>query len=207
MCSREKRKEKSGWWRSKNDKNEKPSFLSRLLFSSSSSPRSSFSSQYDCGEEATRSLRSLVARKNLRCDRKGMDRYGRALARCFVDARGGRLFTLFSGLSRDRGNDNSIDVGEWMIRQGQAVFYSPTGGVRGATRETTSRYLEAESRAKRELLGIWSGTFEDPSAWRKRRRLEREREGKAKKKREAREQERKRKAKKQAKKKKKKKTK
>ena len=196
MCSRRRQweKERKGWWSSRSrdekEKNEERplSFLSRLLSSTCSLSPSYSRSQYDCGEEATRALRSLVDGKHLRCERKASDMYGRALSRCLVDGRS--LLALFVGRSRDKGSDDSIDVGEWMLRRGHAVSYIPTGGIKGASRETKARYLEAESSAKIERLGIWAGEFEVPSVWRERRKVERETEGKEKmKKRREREQE------------------
>ena len=131
------------------------------------------SSSYDCGAEATRALRGLVAGRPLRCERRGTDRYGRALARCYVS--GGKskrfFFFSFSAPFRHSGDGDSIDIGEWMLRRGHAVSYLGS----------TKPYLEAESAAKRERRGIWGGEFELPEVWREKRR--REREAKAEKKR------------------------
>ena len=51
-----------------------------------------------------------------------------------------------------------------MLRQGHAVSYL----------DHTSRYLEAEKKAREEQRGIWAGEFEVPRDWRERRRAERE---------------------------------
>ena len=121
---------------------------------------------YDCGAEATRALRGLVAGRSLRCERKGTDRYGRALARCFVDGKKGLFFSVVPFL-RERGGGVSggpVDIGEWMLRRGHAVSYL------GFTRQ----YLEAEGAAKREQRGIWGGEFQLPEVWRSERRMERE---------------------------------
>lgn len=154
-----------------------------------SSTSGSSSSYYDCGAEATRALRGLVAGRPLRCERKGTDRYGRALARCFVSAGGGKgkgksLLSSFSFsapfFSRDSG-DYSVDIGEWMLRRGHAVSYLGS----------TKPYLEAEGAAKRERRGVWGGgEFELPEVWRERRRRERE-EAKANEKKKMREKEKK----------------
>ena len=115
-----------------------------------------------------------MAGKSLRCERKkGTDRYGRALARCFIENRRRGVFfsLLFSFPFRDRNdkissssNKSLIDIGEWMLRQGHAVSYL----------DHTSRYLEAEKKAREEQRGIWAGEFEVPRDWRERRRAERE---------------------------------
>ena len=131
---------------------------------------------YDCGAEATKALRGLVEGKVLRCERKGTDRYGRALARCLVVDEKRSFFFSFVPVFRDRDgssssskkkhNEGLTDVGEWMLRKGHAVSYL------GFTRQ----YLEAEAAAKREQRGIWEGggEFELPEAWRAKRRAERE---------------------------------
>lgn len=152
------------------------SFFSRwlLLLTLPSKPRQAPPQQanrYDCGTEATRALRCLVAGKSLRCERKGTDRFGRALARCFVDETQS-LFSVIPFL-RDSGSASGgpIDVGEWMLRRGHAVSYLGF----------TTKYLEAESAAKREQRGIWGGEFELPEMWRSKRRKEREARAKEKK--------------------------
>ena len=137
---------------------------------SSSSSSSSSKNSYDCGAEATRALRGLVVGRRLRCERSGTDRYGRALARCYV-VDGTRkkslfssFFSFFSAPFREGAQADPIDIGEWMLRRGHAVSYL------GATK----LYLEAESAAKREQRGIWAGEFELPEVWREKRRRERE---------------------------------
>lgn len=40
--------------------------------------------KWSCGETATRELAALVAGKDVRCDSRGLDRYGRTLAVCWV---------------------------------------------------------------------------------------------------------------------------
>ena len=52
-----------------------------------------------CGTEATNALAHLVQDKQVRCEPRGLDKYGRTLAVCFLDQQ---------------------DVNAWMVRQGLA---------------------------------------------------------------------------------------
>jgi len=52
-----------------------------------------------CGAEATNALAHLVQDKQVRCEPRGLDKYGRTLAVCFLDQQ---------------------DVNAWMVRQGLA---------------------------------------------------------------------------------------
>lgn len=50
------------------------------------------------------------------------------------------------------------DLGSWMVRRGYAMAY-----VR-----YSSRYLTAETKARRERAGLWKDGFEVPENWRRR---------------------------------------
>lgn len=50
----------------------------------------------------------------------------------------------------------SIDIGEWMVLNGWATAY----------RRYSTDYVAAEEKARAEGRGIWSGSFENPEAWR-----------------------------------------
>ena len=175
LCSRRN----WGLFGARRRKEELPSssslFFSRWPFPPTSKQIPSRSTPYDCGAESTRALRSLVAGKPLRCERKGTDRYGRALARCFVDRRGGffsffcfssSLFppSFFRASNKSSSSSSVVDIGEWMLREGHAVSFMGFTGP----------YLEAERKAKEERKGIWAGEFEPPKVWREKRRIERE---------------------------------
>ena len=90
----------------------------------------------DCGAEATRALRGLVAGRSLRCERQGTERYGRALARCFVVKR--RSFFFWIPFRRSSGDGPvDVDIGEWMLEEGPRGLLPrlhqrlPRGGERG----------------------------------------------------------------------------
>ena len=55
-----------------------------------------------CGKAATDAMRQLVGRSHVRCEVSGRDRYGRAIAACFVDGR---------------------DLQQQLVRQGLALAY------------------------------------------------------------------------------------
>lgn len=143
----------SQWWRL---------LLSPLMSKKKAKPQAP-SRSYDCGAEATRVLRGLVSGKSLRCERKGTDKYGRALSRCFVDRRKS-LFSWLPPLRDNNKSSKSIDIGEWMLREGHAVSYLGF----------TKLYLEAEKEAKEMQKGIWGGEVEVPKVWREKKRMERE---------------------------------
>ena len=96
-----------------------------------------------CGASARRHLEELIARRPVTCTQTDTDRYGRMVARCFV----GHPHT-------------HIDLGGWMVRQGHAVAYV----------KYSRDYLPQEAIARGARLGLWSGTFVPPAAWRKGRR-------------------------------------
>lgn len=92
-------------------------------------------SEWRCGREAAFALDDLLQDRVLVCDRRDQDRYGRIIAVC---------------------RDGSIDIGEWMVRNGWATAY----------RRYSTDYVAAEEKARAEGRGIWSGSFENPEAWR-----------------------------------------
>jgi endonuclease YncB( thermonuclease family) len=69
---------------------------------------------WDCGRSAARFLRELIARRELRCQPRDQDVYGRTVAICFVEG---------------------FDLGAAMVRAGQAVAY----GAYGADEEDARR--------------------------------------------------------------------
>jgi endonuclease YncB( thermonuclease family) len=75
---------------------------------------------WPCGTESTHALAVLIAGRELECDPRGTDKYGRVLAVCFLDRQ---------------------DINAWMVRQGHAWAF---------TRYSTSYVNEeAEARARR----------------------------------------------------------
>ena len=92
---------------------------------------------YACGEEAKRTLESLIGSKTVRCDeRHGVDQYGRVTAVCSADG---------------------VDLNAAMVDSGFAVAY----------RQHSLAYVPNEERAKAAKKGVWAGSFEMPSEYRR----------------------------------------
>jgi endonuclease YncB( thermonuclease family) len=96
---------------------------------------------YDCGKEAATALRQLVNRGPVNCESHELDRYRRALSTCRI---------------------KDLNINQELVRQGWAVAYTPHG--------VTFDYVADEAEARRMKRGLWRGTFETPSAYRKRQR-------------------------------------
>ncbi len=113
--------------------------------------RRSNADPYPCGAEATEYLRQLVKDQTVICHEtpKSRDRYGRTVASCFIESH-----------SRWYKQRRTTDLAEEMVRAGYAVDDS---------RYSKGQYAEAEVRAKQNGFGAWSGTFEPPSEWRKKK--------------------------------------
>jgi endonuclease YncB( thermonuclease family) len=97
--------------------------------------------QYPCGKDAAAALRSLVNSGEVSCESHDVDRYHRALSTCTV---------------------NKQSINRELVRQGWAVTYTPHGPA--------FDYIDAESEARRLKRGIWQGSVETPSDYRKRQR-------------------------------------
>ena len=54
---------------------------------------------------------------------------------------------------------NKTNINSWMVRNGHAVAY----------KKYSKKFVAQENIAKKEKLGLWSGTFEMPWDWRKKR--------------------------------------
>ncbi|MCJ2115029.1 thermonuclease family protein [Methylobacterium sp. J-001] len=54
----------------------------------------------------------------------------------------------------------SEDLNAWMVSQGHALAF----------RRYSAAYVAIEGQASAAKRGIWAGTFEDPSDWRRRKR-------------------------------------
>lgn len=99
-------------------------------------------STYRCGDAAADALGRLIAGARVTCRAEGTDRYRRTLAIC--------------------GTVRQPDLGLAMIREGWATVYD--GGP------VSAEYRAAEESARRRKVGLWRGSFERPSAWRRQRR-------------------------------------
>jgi endonuclease YncB( thermonuclease family) len=91
-----------------------------------------------CGRAAKAKLTTLMKSGNVNCEARATDGFGRAVAVCSA-----------AGVS---------DLGEAMVRDGYAV---DLGGAAG------NPYRDAEAEAQVAKRGIWRGTFERPSDWRR----------------------------------------
>jgi endonuclease YncB( thermonuclease family) len=93
---------------------------------------------YACGRQATRALAAAIGGRAVSCTAVEHDQYRRDVAICTVDGR---------------------DLGEAMVRAGHALDYAQHSG---------GRYAAAEREAREARRGLWAGTFEHPSTWRRR---------------------------------------
>ena len=91
-----------------------------------------------CGRAAKAKLTTILKRSNVNCEERTKDRFGRIVAVCSVEG--------------------VPDIGEAMVRDGYAVDLGETAG---------DLYARAEAEAQAGKRGIWRGTFERPSDWRK----------------------------------------
>lgn len=93
---------------------------------------------YRCGKGAAFALDSfLAASRPTRCAEIDHDRYKRVVAECF--------------------RADGANVNAWIVRNGHAVDW---------TRYSKGRYSREQAEAQREALGVWSGLFEMPCAYR-----------------------------------------
>ena len=93
-----------------------------------------------CGIAAYVGLRNLLHSEDVRCETTKHDRYGRWLARCFIEG--------------------EIDLSVWLAEQGLAVPY----------RDCRCPDIRAASAsAKAAKRGIWATQFQMPWDWRKSR--------------------------------------
>lgn len=107
---------------------------------------------YACGAVAQQALEARVRAGGgtVRCAPKERDQYGRLVASCSLPpASGGLPFGA------------EEDMGDYMVRKGQAVSY----------RKITPLYVPAEDAARRGKVGIWAGDFTPPAKWRYERRV------------------------------------
>ena len=95
------------------------------------------SREYRCGEEATAALSKKIAGKKVVCQVQEK-----------LDRYKRYIGVCFTG---------DINLNKWMVKNGYAVAY----------RRYSKDYIEDEKYAKKNKLGLWSGTFIHPEKWRK----------------------------------------
>ena len=93
-----------------------------------------------CGDDATAALRRLIDGRKLACDARDVDRYGRVIAVCRVDA---------------------ADIGAEMVRQGWALDYE---------RYSRGAYADEQKAAWAARAGLWAAEFVPPWEWRRQQR-------------------------------------
>ena len=92
-----------------------------------------------CGQQVRVALSAFIGHSVVSCREVGADRFDRILAQCQV-----------------RGHD----LGAWLVASGLAAAYAGRSGKPLRTAEATARAAGT---------GLWSGEFERPDVWRRRR--------------------------------------
>ena len=95
------------------------------------------SKEYRCGQEATNALIKKINGKIVLC--KVQDK---------LDKYKRYIGVCFLG---------DVDLNKWMVRNGHAVAY----------RRYSKDYINDENFAKKNKIGLWSGSFIHPEKWRK----------------------------------------
>ncbi|RPG96909.1 MAG: thermonuclease family protein [Candidatus Pelagibacter sp. TMED165] len=93
--------------------------------------------KYNCGKEATKALTEKIGGKKVIC--KVQDKLDR--------------YKRYIGVCYFE----EVNLNKWMVRNGYAVAY----------RRYSKDYIKDENYAKKNKLGLWSGTFMQPEKWRK----------------------------------------
>lgn len=91
---------------------------------------------YECGRDATATLKDIIRGQRVDCVPRDHDRYNRVVAVCYTE---------------------SVELNAEMVRRGAAVDFRKYSG---------GRYRSDEEQARKAGLGIWSGRFEMPEVWR-----------------------------------------
>ena len=92
--------------------------------------------EWNCGQDATFFLSSLINKKSVSCRVNDIDQYKRLVAVCFID---------------------NVNINKFMIISGWAIAY----------RYYSKDFIKDEEIAKKNKIGIWRGTFEEPYIYRK----------------------------------------
>ena len=95
---------------------------------------------WECGLAAALYLEQLHGTDGFECEDLGQDRYKRVLARCYILK-----------------DDNRMDIGSLMVREGYALAY----------RRYSKDYIDEEELAKENKRGLWRSKFIKPWEWRR----------------------------------------
>ena len=98
------------------------------------------SQDWECGLAAALYLEQLHGIEGFECEDLGQDHYKRILARCYIFK-----------------NDNRMDIGSIMVREGYALAY----------RRYSNDYIDEEELAKEKKRGLWRSKFIKPWEWRR----------------------------------------
>ena len=93
--------------------------------------------EYYCGREATAALVKRIDKKKVRCEVQDS-----------LDRYRRYIGVCFI---------EEINLNKWMVRNGHAVAF----------RRYSKNYIKDENYAKKNKIGLWSGTFIHPEKWRK----------------------------------------
>lgn len=93
---------------------------------------------WPCGEEARKKLVAIIGNDEVTCEAKAVDKFKRTVATC--------------------GTAKVPDIALALVEVGLAA-----NGVDGGE----GPYAVSESLAQVEKIGVWSGPFTDPAAWRR----------------------------------------
>jgi len=93
--------------------------------------------KYDCGAAATKALIKKINKNKVKC----------------LTQKKKDRYNRFVGVCFVE----KVDLNKWMVRNGYAIAY----------RRYSKNYILDEKFAKRNKLGLWSGTFLKPEKWRK----------------------------------------
>lgn len=88
---------------------------------------------YRCGQDSMQALASRIARQLVSCETRR------------------EIGSAADALWHGRCEQQGLDIGEWLVRNGHAVAGEPR-----------SLYAAAEAEARRARLGLWDGRFERP---------------------------------------------
>lgn len=100
--------------------------------------------EFQCGVTARNIIVKMIKNQKVACQLYGKDLYQRNLGVCYA---------------------NNLDIGEFLLNKGYAVT-----SMYGNASKILSHYYDAENKAKITKKGIWAGSFESPTEFRKKKR-------------------------------------
>ncbi|MET3993719.1 endonuclease YncB(thermonuclease family) [Bradyrhizobium sp. S3.9.2] len=92
--------------------------------------------QYRCGAKAASELDRFINSRPVTCVPIDIDRYGRTVASCSVEG---------------------VDLAGWLVSQGHAFDWP---------HYSKGKYAQAQHKAERDGLGVWTGSFAKPWIYR-----------------------------------------